>query len=68
MTSPPQDFRQEVAAACKVVRDIAGIGLADAVDVVKNGRPLNVHSVNAADAIAARLREFGATVEVKENP
>lgn len=51
----------------KVVREITGLGLKDAKDLVE-GAPKNIKegiSKADADAIAAKLTEAGAEVEVK---
>ena len=54
-------------AVIKVVREITGLGLKEAKEVVDNApKPLKEGvSKDDADAIAAKLKEAGATAEIK---
>lgn len=54
-------------AVIKLVKDITGLGLKDAKDLV-DGAPKNIKegiSKEAADEIAGKLKEAGAEVEIK---
>ena len=53
-------------AVIKVVREITGLGLGEAKGLVEaNGKLKEAVSKADADAIAAKLKEAGATVEIK---
>ena len=62
-----KDFGAKKLDVIKVVREITGLGLKDAKDLVE-GAPKAVKegaSKEDADAIKAKLEEAGATVEIK---
>ena len=62
-----KDFGAKKLDVIKVVREITGLGLKDAKDLVE-GAPEAVKegaSKEDADAIKAKLEEAGATVEIK---
>jgi large subunit ribosomal protein L7/L12 len=60
-------FGAQKVPVIKVVREITGLGLKEAKDLVE-GSPANVKEgvpKDEADAVAKKLEEAGATVEVK---
>lgn len=62
-----KDFGQKKIAVIKVVREITGLGLKDAKELVDNvPKPVKENvDKDEAEAIKAKLEEAGAAVEIK---